>query len=101
MLTNVESLQASVVPSATLEGEDVAIAEIGSVGREVSANHRVGAWILGRDRREVERDAIVRSEQVESALHAAQQPQGQPTRQPGRRLTLGTHVTAMIGFSSS
>lgn len=37
MLTNVESLQASVVPSATLEGEDVAIVEVGSVGREASA----------------------------------------------------------------
>ena len=41
------------------------------------ADHRVGARVLRRDRRQIEIDALMLSQEVESLLHAGQHPKGE------------------------
>src|SRR3546814_19834877 len=45
---------------------DVCSSDLERVGR---ADHRIGARIFGRDRREIHRDALMLGEQIKAALH--------------------------------
>ena len=44
------------------------------------ADHRVGARVLGRDRRQIELDALVLGQEIEAPLHAGQHAQREAHR---------------------
>src|SRR3546814_4172889 len=57
-------------PALDLEGAE-------RVGR---ADHRIGARIFGRDRREIHRDALMLGEQIKAALHRGEHAEREAVR---------------------